>query len=397
MARPRPPLAGDADPRAASSLVAAGSDAGEVDERDDRAGGWGQDDGSPAPAVTLTPDLPADELGVDLDPTTADLQGRTGAGQGVDQIRVVAVRPDGAPRVHWCELRDVEAGIGDRVVVDTERGLRLGVVAAGPTFRAVAGRGARRVVRRAEPADLAAARTEQEANQAALRVAKDRVHALRIPLKISRVDLGGGRALVYCTSEERVDTYKLLRDLGTALATRVELRQPGNRDEAKQVGGIGACGQELCCTTWLPDFVPVSIKMAKDQGMVLAPSKVTGQCGRLKCCLVYEQATYAELRKGLPKLGKRVVTERGEGRVTEVDVLRQRIRVSYGPGEVEVHPASDVRPLFPPGGGPGRPASGGSDDDGDDAEGDVEGPTGGPEAPTPGSGPPGGGPTGPAT
>jgi hypothetical protein len=127
------------------------------------------------------------------------------------------------------------------------------------------------------------------------------------------------------------------------------------RDEAKLVGGIGSCGLELCCTTWLPEFVPVSIKMAKDQGMVLSPTKVSGQCGRLKCCLVYEQATYAELRKGLPKLGKRVITARGEGRVVEVDVLRGRVRVGYGPGDSEVLAGSDVKPMFPSGPSGARP------------------------------------------
>jgi len=124
------------------------------------------------------------------------------------------------------------------------------------------------------------------------------------------------------------------------------------RDEAKAVGGIGSCGLTLCCTTWLPDFVPVSIKMAKDQGLVLSPTKVSGQCGRLKCCLVYEQAGYAELRKGLPKLGKRVIGARGEARVVEVDVLRQRVRVSYGPGDTEVVAATEVRPMFPSGNQP---------------------------------------------
>ena len=113
------------------------------------------------------------------------------------------------------------------------------------------------------------------------------------------------------------------------------------------VGGIGSCGQELCCTTWLPAFVPVSIKNAKDQGLVLNPAKVSGQCGRLKCCLVYEQETYAELRKGLPKLGKRVVTEQGEGRVVEVDVLHQRVRVSLVQGDMQVFAAHEVRPMFP--------------------------------------------------
>jgi cell fate regulator YaaT (PSP1 superfamily) len=118
------------------------------------------------------------------------------------------------------------------------------------------------------------------------------------------------------------------------------------------VGGIGSCGQELCCTTWLPEMVPVSIKMAKDQGLVLNPTKVSGQCGRLKCCLVYEQATYAEMRKGLPKLGKRVITPHGEGRVVEVDVLRQRIRVATGPGEFHVLAAGEVTPMFPSGNQP---------------------------------------------
>jgi hypothetical protein len=144
----------------------------------------------------------------------------------------------------------------------------------------------------------------------------------------------------------------LLRDVTAAIGTRVELRQLGVRDEAKAVGGIGSCGLTLCCTTWLPDFVPVSIKMAKDQGLVLSPTKVSGQCGRLKCCLVYEQAAYAELRKGLPKLGKRVIAARGEGRIVEVDVLRQRVRVSYGPGDTEVVPATDVKPMFPSGNQP---------------------------------------------
>ena len=102
---------------------------------------------------------------------------------------------------------------------------------------------------------------------------------------------------------------------------RIEMRQIGARDEAKMVGGIGSCGRELCCSTWLPAFVPVSIKMAKDQGLVLNPSKVSGQCGRLKCCLVYEHDIYKEMRKGLPKVGKRVTTPAGDGKVVELDVL----------------------------------------------------------------------------
>ncbi len=186
-------------------------------------------------------------------------------------------------------------------------------------------------------------------------------------MKVYRVELvgppgRGGRLNVYYTSDERLDLREFIRDVGRELGNpnmRIELRQLGVRDEAKAVGGIGSCGLTLCCTTWLPDFVPVSIKMAKDQGLVLSPTKVSGQCGRLKCCLVYEQAAYAELRKGLPKLGKRVISQRGEGRVVEVDVLRQRIRVSYGMGDTEVLPATEVKPLFPAGNQPRAPRADG--------------------------------------
>src|SRR5262249_26266243 len=232
-------------------------------------------------------------------------------------------------------------------------------------------------LRRASEQDLRGERAGDADRAHALRLAKDKAAALRLPLKVFRVELFGqlGRGAklnVYYTSDERLDLRDFIRELSAAIGGRIELRQLGVRDEAKAVGGIGSCGLTLCCTTWLPDFVPVSIKMAKDQGLVLSPTKVSGQCGRLKCCLVYEQAGYAELRKGLPKLGKRVIGARGEGRVVEVDVLRQRVRVSYAPGDTEVVPASEVRPMFPSGNQPRTrpPGAGGAGatDDGDEPE-----------------------------
>jgi cell fate regulator YaaT (PSP1 superfamily) len=233
-------------------------------------------------------------------------------------------------------------------------------VATAPTRKQQRERTARRVIRRAGEHDLKAEHDGDADRAKALRIAKDVAAALRLPLKVFRVDLSGplgrgGKVNVYYNTDERLDLRDFVRDLGHKTGGRIELRQLGTRDEAKAVGGIGSCGLTLCCTTWLPDFVPVSIKMAKDQGLVLSPTKIAGQCGRLKCCLVYEQAGYAEMRKGLPKLGKRVVSARGEGRVVEVDVLRQRLRVSYGMGDTEVLPASEVKPLFPPGGQPGSP------------------------------------------
>jgi len=263
---------------------------------------------------------------------------------------VIGVRLVAAGPVFWCDAGDRSYEVGDRVVVEGERSTRIATVAVPPVRRAMRDKPGRRVLRRAERDAV-----DGTDSPSLLRLAKDRAAALRLPIKVFRVEYAtppgaggrGGKINLYFTSDERVELRELLRELGQASGARIELRQVGARDEAKQVGGIGSCGQELCCSTWLPEFVPVSIKMAKDQGMVLSPTKVSGQCGRLKCCLVYEQATYAELRKGLPKLGKRVVTATGEGRVVEVDVIRQRVRVAFGPGESQILPASEVKPLFP--------------------------------------------------
>ncbi len=325
---------------------------------------WGTDDGAPAPAITLAADLPADPPADDEDPTSFPVIDAPSERLG-DVINVCAVRfvPNG--RISWFDAGEQDWSVGERVLVDSDRGQRLGWVAVATARKAMGNRERpRRILRIANEHDLRG-ETEGEADRArALRVAKDQAERLRLSLKVFRVEVSGplgrnAKVLIYYSAvgddRQRYDFREFIRDTTAALGgSRLELRQLGVRDEAKSVGGIGSCGLTLCCTTWLPDFVPVSIKMAKDQGLVLSPTKVSGQCGRLKCCLVYEQAAYAELRKGLPKLGKRVTGARGEGRVVEVDVLRQRVRVSYGPGDSEVVPAAEVQPLFPPGTQPSR-------------------------------------------
>jgi len=188
-----------------------------------------------------------------------------------------------------------------------------------------------RILRWAEPRDLARAQEEQRREADALAFARERAHALHLPIKVFRVDVGhgGDRALVCFSSEKRIDFRDLVRDLSARLHARIEMRQTGVRDEAKAVGGIGSCGRELCCSTFLPHFVPVSIKMAKNQRLVLNPTKVAGQCGRLKCCLMYEDAQYVEAGKGLPRVGKQVHTPDGVGRVDDLDVLARQVRVSF--------------------------------------------------------------------
>ncbi|HUS28711.1 MAG TPA: regulatory iron-sulfur-containing complex subunit RicT [Kofleriaceae bacterium] len=371
--------AGASMPRIGGASRGSQPHVGDDDEEDGRSSepsttAWGTDDGAPAPDVKLAADLPSEPPADDPDPTTYHLVDSPGATLGDDVASVVGVRFVPAGRIQWCDAGDSDFVPGERVLVDSDRGQRLAWIATVPTRRGVRDRNLRRVIRRANEIDLRGELAGEHDRKELLRAAKDAAERLRLPLKVFRVEKSGSKLNVYYTSDDRLDLRDFVRDVGQATGLRLELRQLGVRDEAKMVGGIGSCGLTLCCTTWLPDFVPVSIKMAKDQGLVLSPTKVSGQCGRLKCCLVYEQAGYAEMRKGLPKLGKRVIAPRGEGRVVEVDVLRQRIRVSYGPGDTEVLPATEVKPMFPSGnqprGGPGGHGAQDADDDGHDPSSD---------------------------
>jgi cell fate regulator YaaT (PSP1 superfamily) len=312
---------------------------------------WGDDSDAPTPVVQLAPSLPVEAV----DPDGEDVWGDSEppAEPGV-VTNVVGVTFHSAGKIYELDAGDASYVRGDQVLVESDRGPALATVAIA-TLREQIAQPLRRVLRRADDGDVAAAARLADRGRQALRVAKERARARSLPIKVFRIELSstGNKALVYFSSEDRVDFRELVRDLTQELRARVEMRQTGVRDEAKLVGGIGSCGRELCCTTFLPHFDPVSIRMAKDQGLVLNPTKVSGQCGRLKCCLVYEQATYQEMRKGLPKLGKRVVTPAGEGRVTEVDVLRRRIRVSFEPGEFQTFPADAVTAVAAP--APGKP------------------------------------------
>ena len=263
---------------------------------------------------------------------------------------------------------------GDKVVVQDEGGQDVATVAVGSAPRPTTGR-LPRVLRAADSRDLE--RLEANARRAseALAFAKEYARGQKLPLKVFRAEFhhGGGRATFYFASESRIDFRDLVRELGGRFHVRIDMRQVGVRDEAKMTGGIGSCGQELCCTTFLPRFAPVSIKMAKDQNLVLNPAKVSGQCGRLKCCLVYEQAAYVEAARGLPKMGKRVITPDGNGRVGDLDVLQRKIRVYFEDRPPKVFTADEVKPMFPPSGAPPPAASPArvEDDGGDESPPDV--------------------------
>ncbi len=324
---------------------------------------WGDDSNAPTPTKPIPANRPTERYLDDPDPVTAaigdDPNDNTDTGVKTNTAAVLdtavaniaGVRFANAGKIYQFDAGAGEYRIGDSVLVQGDRSRRTGTIASAPRLAPVT-RPLKKIIGSARPHH--SSQSDPKRRSELMEKAKACARSLNLPVKIFRVEHGANRSktIVYFSSEKKTEQRELARNLAAALGTRVELRQTGVRDEAKIIGGIGSCGLELCCTTWLPAFVPVSIKNAKDQGLVLNPNKVSGQCGRLKCCLVYEQATYAEARKGLPKLGKRVIATSNdgapsEGRVVEVDVLHRRIRVNHGEGRFEVYTASQVEPMFP--------------------------------------------------
>jgi cell fate regulator YaaT (PSP1 superfamily) len=288
----------------------------------------------PAPSSARAPVAPA---------APASASGPDPAALGpVLTIAGVRLRPGG--RSMTCDAGNLALEVGTPVMIQSERGPELGIVTVAPARRPTRGR-VPRILRIANDRDRERADSDHSKGADAVDVAREVVRGLGLDIKMFHADvLGGGRIVLFFASEARVDFRDLVRELSNRLRARVELRQVGVRDEAKMVGGIGSCGRELCCSTFLPRFAPISIKAAKNQNLALTPSKVSGQCGRLKCCLVYEEATYVEAAKKLPRIGKRVETPDGVGKVIDLDILRGRVRVMYQDAPPKVFEASELRP-----------------------------------------------------
>jgi cell fate regulator YaaT (PSP1 superfamily) len=296
------------------------------------------------------------------DDNQGDAGGKAHSGARERPLNSAGVKLHPTGRTYEVDAGPLVLRRGQRVVIQGERGTEIGTVAVPSALRPVTGR-LPRVVRVADQRDLERLDASRRRAADALAFGRERVRARKLPVKMFRAELQqSGKATFYFASENRIDFRELVRDLSNELRMRVELRQVGVRDEAKMVGGIGSCGRELCCTTFLPRFAPVSIKMAKHQNLVLNPAKVSGQCGRLKCCLVYEEANYVEASKLLPKVGKRVGTPEGEGRVGDLDVLHGRVRVYFQDQPPQVFAAEQVRLLAPSGGGHAPPEADPSDE-----------------------------------
>jgi len=234
-----------------------------------------------------------------------------------------------------------DLALGDRVVVDTTRGLDLGWVAIAPDQVLGAQFDGLKPIRRraswAELNELALLRTKESE---ALQVVRQRSASYDLPLKVVLVEYNfdGTRLTVYFVSDERrVDFRELVRDLGRTFRTRVVMHQVGPRDQAKLVGGFDRCGRELCCSSWMTEFEPISIRMAKTQRLPLNPSEISGVCGKLLCCLSFEDAQYRASQDGLPRVGARMTSAVGSGKVVDVNVLKRVITIQWeGGNRVEV-------------------------------------------------------------
>ncbi|MBW1986343.1 MAG: stage 0 sporulation family protein [Deltaproteobacteria bacterium] len=225
---------------------------------------------------------------------------------------------------------------GDKVIVETEQGIGMGIVVRAPLppNPKLPMRPLKPVLGIATAEDLEQAQRNHEREKQAYDFCLERIKARQLPMHLVRVEsfFDGNKMIFYFTADKRVDFRELVRDLVQQFHTRIELRQIGVRHKAKMIGGLGCCGRPLCCATFLQDFEPVSIRMAKEQNLSLNPSKISGLCGRLMCCLSYEYATYLELKQDLPRVGKQVKLPQGWGKVIRQNVISRTITVELSEG-----------------------------------------------------------------
>ncbi len=244
---------------------------------------------------------------------------------------VVGIRFKNVGKVYYFDPDAMQFKKGDRAIVETARGVECGEIALPnrevPDEEII--KPLKRIIRAATPEDLKTLEENREKEKKAFPICEEKIRAHKLDMKLVDVEytFDGSKILFYFTADGRVDFRSLVKDLAGTFRTRIELRQIGVRDESKMIGGFGICGRPFCCSTFLGDFHPVSIKMAKEQGLSLNPGKISGTCGRLMCCLKYEQESYEHLLRHTPKVGAVVETREGRGVVLENNLLTGMLKV----------------------------------------------------------------------
>lgn len=244
---------------------------------------------------------------------------------------VIGVRFKEVGKIYYFDPAGVTVRPGELVIVETSRGIECGtvVIENREVDDADVVKPLKKLLRTATPADLKKIEENHCKEKKAFKICLEKIAANNLDMKLVDVEytFDNNKILFYFTADGRVDFRELVKDLASVFRTRIELRQIGVRDEAKMLGGLGICGRPFCCSTFLGEFQPVSIKMAKEQGLSLNPTKISGTCGRLMCCLKFEQEAYEELLKSTPKVGAQVMTADGRGRVAESNLLTGMLKV----------------------------------------------------------------------
>jgi cell fate regulator YaaT (PSP1 superfamily) len=258
----------------------------------------------------------------------------------------VGVRLQPAGKVYYFDAADIPLEIDDDVVVETSRGPEVGKVVLSPkqVIHSEITEPLKLVIRKALAEDIERANRQQERAKNAITKCRELIEKLSLPMKSiwAQYNLDGSHLTIFFSAEKRVDFRELVRELSRSLKTRVELRQVGARDEAKLVGGLGKCGCPLCCTTFLSEFAPVSIKMAKEQDITLNPLKTSGICGRLLCCLGYEYEQYRTMKEKMPALRQEVSTALGNAKVVICNPIKETVTVELETGSTVELPLGQI-------------------------------------------------------
>ncbi|MDP2730807.1 MAG: regulatory iron-sulfur-containing complex subunit RicT [Dehalococcoidales bacterium] len=258
---------------------------------------------------------------------------------------IVGVRFKSVGKIYYFDRAGIELEINDYVIAETSRGLELGTVAVFPEqVSDEMTKNLKPLARKAEPDDIKHARELESKEREALKEAGKLVERFNLPMKLlsAEYNFDSTRLTLYFSTEERVDFRELARELARRLKVRIEMKQTGPRDEAKLRGGCGRCGLPLCCATFLSGFAPVSMKMAKEQSLPLNPMKISGVCGRLMCCLVYESELYHVMKQKLPKEGQLVSTAMGIARVISSNPLKETVLVELESQATTELPLSEI-------------------------------------------------------
>ncbi len=264
--------------------------------------------------------------------------------------KVIGVKFKDGGKIYYFDPLDMDIKAGDGVIVDTARGIVFGDVAEPPHFvpdEQIVSQ-LKPVIRVATPEDIEQRRIYKEKEKDAYAICQAKIEEHGLVMKLVEVEyaFNGSKIMFYFTADGRVDFRELVKDLAGIFKTRIELRQIGVRDEAKMLGGLGVCGRPICCASFLSDFIPVSIKMAKEQNLSLNQTKISGICGRLMCCLKFEQSCYEGMHKIMPRVGKEVVTPDGTGTVVDNNVISEtttvKVQLNDGTFEMRTYPFREL-------------------------------------------------------